>query len=75
MQVVTGYRKHTDGLWMFLHRSSLNILKDIAMKVHGLNQKWNRNFILGYSDTETVKLDFDRMPLRMIKYWALRTMK
>ena len=30
--------------------------------------------ILGYSDTETVKLDFDNMSLKTVKYWAYRTM-
>jgi len=30
---------------------------------------------MGYSDIETVKLDFDRMPFRVVKHWALRTMK
>jgi len=30
---------------------------------------------MGYSDTETVKLDFDNIPFKKVKYWALRTMK
>lgn len=30
---------------------------------------------LGYTDTETVKLDFDDAPFRIVKYWALRAMK
>ena len=60
---------------MFQQESSLNILKDIAMKVYGLNQKWNLNFILGYTDTETIKLDFDRTPFKTVRYCALRTMK
>jgi hypothetical protein len=31
--------------------------------------------ILGYSDTSTVKLDFDDTEFVIVKYWALRTMK
>ena len=30
--------------------------------------------ILGYSDTETVKLDFDDIPFKKVKYWAERAM-
>lgn len=47
----------------------------MVLKGHGLNEKWNHNSILGYSDTETVKLDFDNTPFRTVRYWALRTMK
>jgi abortive infection bacteriophage resistance protein len=32
-------------------------------------------FILGITDQETVKLDFDKTPFRTVKYWAMRTMK
>jgi hypothetical protein len=32
-------------------------------------------FILGITDQETVKLDFDNTPFRTVKYWAMRTMK
>jgi len=35
--------------------------------------KWNHNVILGITD-ETVKLDFDDTPLKIVKYCALRTM-
>ena len=31
--------------------------------------------ILGYTDTETVKLDFDDTTFRTVRYWALRTMR
>jgi hypothetical protein len=31
--------------------------------------------ILGFSDSETVKLDFDEASFSLVKYWALRTMK
>ena len=34
--------------------------------------KWNHNAILGISDTETVKLDFDNVPFKTVKYWAER---
>jgi hypothetical protein len=35
---------------------------------------WNRNSIIGFSDTETVKLDFDNTPFKNVKYWAERAM-
>ena len=38
-----------------------------------MRQSSNPNFILGYSDTETVKLDFDKTPFRVVKHWADRT--
>lgn len=31
--------------------------------------------ILGFSDTETVKLDFDKVSFSSVRYWALRAMK
>jgi hypothetical protein len=31
--------------------------------------------ILGYTDTETVKLDFDHVSLNTVRYWARRTMR
>jgi hypothetical protein len=31
--------------------------------------------ILGYTDTETVKLDFDDTAFRTVRYWALRAMR
>lgn len=37
-------------------------------------RRWNHNSILGYSDTETVKLDFDGETFRAVRYWALRAM-
>jgi hypothetical protein len=30
--------------------------------------------IIGYTDHSTVKLDFDDMPFREVKYWAIRAM-
>ena len=32
-------------------------------------------FILGYTSDETVLLDFDKMKLKSVKYWARRTRK
>jgi hypothetical protein len=43
--------------------------------VNGLTEKSKANPILGISDTETVKLDFDEVPFSLVEYWALRTMK
>jgi hypothetical protein len=31
--------------------------------------------MLGYTDKSTVKLDFDDVSFKFVKYWALRTMK
>ena len=45
------------------------------MRVNGWTLKLNLKFILGYTDIETVKLDFDNTPFKEVKYWALRTMK
>jgi len=61
---------------MCLLRSSLDILKNTVLKVLGLTEKLNQaRPILGYSDTETVMLDLDDTAFRVVKYWALRTMK
>jgi len=40
-----------------------------------LTEKWNLKSVIGYTDTETVKLDFDNTPFKAVRYWALRTMK
>jgi hypothetical protein len=40
-----------------------------------LKRKSSLRFILGYTDTETVKLDFDNKPFGYVKNWALRTLK
>ena len=40
-----------------------------------MNGRSSPKFILGYTDTETVMLDFDHMPLENVKYWAKRTMR
>ena len=31
--------------------------------------------ILGFSDTETIKLDLDEVSFRTVRYWALRTLR
>ena len=46
----------------------------MALKVHGLTRKWNLKSVIGYTDTETVKLDFDNMPFNQVRCWALKTM-
>jgi hypothetical protein len=43
--------------------------------VFGLTEKSKAKPILGFTDTETVKLDFDETSFSKVKYWALRTMK
>jgi hypothetical protein len=46
------------------------------LKVLGLTEKSNLNKpILGISDTETVKLDFDNISFSDVKYWALKAKK
>ncbi len=47
----------------------------MAVKVNGLTEQWNHKFILGYTDTETVMLDFDNTPLKDVKYWSRRIMQ
>jgi len=37
-----------------------------------MTSKSIHNPILGYSDRSTVKLDYDRVPLRIVKYWSRR---
>jgi hypothetical protein len=45
------------------------------LKAESLNSDNGLPFILGITDQETVKLDFDNTPFRTVKYWAMRTMK
>jgi hypothetical protein len=40
-----------------------------------LRKKSSPEFILGYTDTETVKLDLDDVSFERVKYWALGTTK
>ncbi len=45
----------------------------MVLKVSGLTAKWSPKFNIGYTDTETVKADFDQMTLKEVKKWANRT--
>jgi hypothetical protein len=45
------------------------------MRELGLIEKCKAKFILGVSDTETVKLDFDNTPFRLVKYWTSKAMQ
>lgn len=45
------------------------------MRASGLTEKLKASPILGLSDTETVKLDFDEVSFSSVRYWATRTMK
>jgi len=47
----------------------------MVVQANGLRRKSTPNFILGYTDTETVKLDLDNMSFQRVKYWALGTAK
>ena len=60
---------------MCLLGSSLSILRSTVRKANGLTEKWNHRPVIGYSDKETVMLDFDYMPFKSVRYWALRTLK
>ena len=40
-----------------------------------MKRKSNPKFILGYTDTETVKLDLDDMSFDRVRYWAVATTK
>ena len=43
--------------------------------MYGLKRKSNQgNPIIGFSDDETVMLDFDNTIFRIVKYWAFRAM-
>ena len=58
--------------WMSRPRSFSSIPKGTARRVDGLSEQLTHNFILGFTDTETVKLDFDDTPLDDVTYWAKR---
>lgn len=59
---------------MFPQKSFSRIQKNTVLKGRGLRQKWNHKSVLGYTDRETVKLDFDNTLFKTVRYWALRTM-
>ena len=47
----------------------------MVMKASGLTEKLSQgNPVLGFTDTETVKLDFDDITFKNVKYWAERAM-
>lgn len=46
----------------------------MGILAHGLSVMWNRNSFIGYTDKETVKLDFDNMAFKTVRYWAERAM-
>jgi hypothetical protein len=45
-----------------------------VLRGSGLSTKSSLKSIVGFSDTETVKLDFDHTSLETVKYWAKRVM-
>jgi hypothetical protein len=45
------------------------------LRADSLNSNNGLPFILGITDMETVKLDFDKTSFKTVKYWAFRTMK
>lgn len=47
----------------------------MVWKGNGLKRKSYLKFVIGYTDEETVKLDFDNTPFKTVKHWALRVMK
>jgi hypothetical protein len=53
----------------------LTILTSMAGLVRGLTARSTPKPVIGYSDTETVKLDFDDTPFKVVKYWAQTAMR
>jgi hypothetical protein len=47
----------------------------MVLRENGLTEKSRAKPIIGFSDTETVKLDFDETSFSWVKHWALRVMK
>ena len=48
----------------------------MVMKVSGLTEQLSQGSpLLGYTDTETVKLDLDNMTFKRVKYWSHKTLK
>jgi hypothetical protein len=39
-------------------------------RVRGLSRVWSHNFVLGYTDTNTVMLDFDHTTLETVIFWS-----
>jgi hypothetical protein len=46
----------------------------MVLLVVGLTEKWNHKSKLGYTDKETVKLDFDNTPYKTVEYWYMRVL-
>ena len=47
-----------------------------VLMVNGLTKKSNHfKFIMGYTDEETVMLDFDNTTFKTVRYWAAKAMK
>ena len=40
-----------------------------------MSHQWSHKSILGFTDTETVMLDFDNSTFKTVRYWARRAMK
>lgn len=48
----------------------------MVLKARGLTKTWNpAEPFKGYTDNETVMLDFDDTTFKNVKYWACRTMR
>jgi len=47
----------------------------MVVQANGLRKKLTPDFVLGYTDTETVKLDLDNMSFDRVEYWARATTK
>ena len=60
---------------MFLQESLQITPKSMELKDFGWKQELSQaKPILGYTDTETVTLDFDNISFKKVKYWAERAM-
>lgn len=54
---------------------SYSTLRGTASRADGLRGKWNLKSIMGYTDAETVMVDLDNMPFKVVKKWAMGVMK
>jgi len=65
----------------FFHWSFYRPKTSVFACMHGLirksnlNGEWDHHYILGYTDQQTVMLDFDTTSLKTVRYWASRAMK
>jgi hypothetical protein len=60
---------------MSLPKSFSGIPRSTALRVLGLTEKSKVKPILGFSDVETVKLDFDDSRFETVRYWASRALR